>query len=413
LEEVERRRDEIIGFLRELVKRPSLTGNEKEIQEFIAGQLEKMDLQIDMWDLDVDELKKHPDYEPRHIDYKDRPNLVGRYKGKGGGKSLIFNGHVDVCSPGPREAWKFDPFSAMIHEGKMYGRGASDMKSGLAAMTMALKILLDKGIEPKGDVILEYVIGEENTSNGTLATVLRGYRADAAINAEASDLEVQPAVSGSMWFEITVRGRSASMSRIWEAVSPIEQGYKIFEAIKDLYEIRVSEKRHPLYPDPRGALGLFVGVFESGEFPSVPPEICRIKGRMGILPNEKVEEAQKEFIDFILERAKLDPWLRMHPPEVRFAGYLGAPAQIDPSHPFCITVADCFKEATGREALVKGHEGASDMRVLVSAGIPTVVFGPGTITQMHAVNEWVELKDLIEATKVMALVITRWCGCQA
>jgi len=410
LQEIEKGRNEIIEFLRKLIRFPSVTGQEKDIQEFISSELESMGLKIDMFEPDVDKLKKSPYYEKIKIGYEGRPNVVGIYKGSGGGRSLLFNGHVDVCDPGPREAWKHDPFGGVIENGKLYGRGASDMKSGLAAMTMALKFILDQGIELKGDVILEYVVDEENTSNGTLACILKDYRADAAINCEASDLEIQPAVSGSMWFEILVRGRSASMSRIWEHVSPIEQGYKIFQAIKELYEIRVKEKKHPLYPDPRGALGLFVGVFQSGTFPSNPPEICIIKGRMGILPNEKVEDAQREFIEFIKERAKLDPWLRYNPPEVKFKGYCGAPAEIDPNHPIVQTFKEAFKESLGREAVVKGHEGASDMRILVWEGIPTIVFGPGTITQMHATNEWVNVNDVIEATKVIALGILKWCG---
>ncbi|RLI31772.1 acetylornithine deacetylase, partial [Candidatus Bathyarchaeota archaeon] len=228
LEEIERRRGEIIGFLKRLIRFPSVTGEELGIQRFIAKTFDDMDLQVDVWELDIDELKKHPAYEPAKIGYEDRPNVVGVYKGRRGGRSLLFNGHVDVCSPGPREAWRHDPFGAEVEDGRLYGRGASDMKSGLASMIMALRCVLEAGVEVRGDVVLECVVDEEYTSNGTLGCVLRGYRADAAINCEASDMEVQPAQSGSMWFEVLVRGRSASMSRIWEHVSPIEQGYKVF-----------------------------------------------------------------------------------------------------------------------------------------------------------------------------------------
>lgn len=410
LEEVDRRRGEIIGFLKSLIRFQSITGEELEVQRFIAKTFDEMNLQVDVWELSLDELKKHSSYEPAKIDYKNRPNVVGVYKGAGGGKSLLFNGHVDVCTPGPREAWRHDPFGAEVEGGKLYGRGASDMKSGVASMIMALKCVLEAGVEVKGDVILECVVDEEYTSNGTLGCVLRGYRADAAVNCEASDMEVQPSQSGSMWFEVRVRGRSASMSRIWEHVSPIKQGYKIFKAIQDLYSIRVAEKNHPLYPDPRGALGLFAGVFNSGDFPSNPPELCVIKGRMGILPNERVEDAQREFIGFLRGRAQLDPWLRSNPPKVTFKGYLGSPSEISPGHPVCVTMKHAFKAALGKESVVKGHEGASDMRVLIQAGIPTVIFGPGTITQMHAVNEWVRVEDVIDATKVMALTILKWCG---
>jgi len=411
LDEVERRKCEIIDLLRTLIKIPSITGEEEKIQSFIADFLDKNGIEVDVFEPRVEELKKSPHYEKEKIPYEGRPNVVGVCRGTGGGRSLLFNGHVDVCDPGSREEWRYDPWGATIEEGRLYGRGASDMKSGLASMTMALKVILDLGLRPKGDVILEYVVDEENTSNGTLACILRGYRADAAINAEASDLEIQPAVSGSLWFDVIVRGRSSSMSRIWEHVSPIEQGYKIFKAIKELYRIRVKEKRHPLYPDPRGALGLFIGVFQSGSFPSNPPELCLLRGRMGILPGEEVEEAKRELIEQIKTYARSDSWLRYHPPEIEFKGYCGAPAEIDVGHPIVETIKWAYRGVRGEEAEVKGHEGASDMRILVAEGVPTIVFGPGTISQMHAVNEWVSVDAVIDATKVMALTILRWCDC--
>ena len=131
---------------------------------------------------------------------------------------------------------------------------------------------------------------------------------------------------------------------------------------------------------------------------------------MGILPNERIEDAKRELKEYILNLANLDPWLRKNPPEIYFKGYCGAPAEIDTNHPIVETIKNAYYEALNRKAIIKGHEGASDMRVLVQEGIPTVVFGPGTITQMHAVNEWVNLDAVVEATKVIALTITKWCG---
>lgn len=410
LEEIEERKEEIIDLLREMVRIPSVTGEEGEIQRFISNYLEDMGLEVDVFELDIEELRKSPHYERTKQGYEGRPNVVATLRGYGGGRSIIFNGHVDVCDPGSREAWRHDPWGGKIEDGRLYGRGASDMKGGLAAMTMAVRAIIDMGIKPRGDIILQYVVDEENTGNGTLACILRGYKGDAAINAEASDLEIQPAVSGSIWFEVVVRGRSSSMSRIWEHISPIEQGFKVYKAIRDLYLIRVREKRHPLYPDPRGALGLFVGVFQSGRYPSSPPEICILRGRMGILPNEDLEEAKRELREHILTSAHLDPWLRENPPEVNFKGYCGAPAEIDPKHPIVETAKEAYREVFRREAVVRGHEGASDMRILMWEGIPTIVFGPGTITQMHAIDEWVSLESVIDATKVMTLTILRWCG---
>ena len=137
-----RRRDNIAEFLEKLVSLPSVTWDEWKIQNFIADKLRDMGLDIDMWEPDHEELKKHAAYVPVERGYEKRPNVVGVYRGAGNGRSLLFNGHVDVIPAGPKDAWSFDPFLAEIHEDRMYGRGSSDMKSCLAAMTMVLDYLI-------------------------------------------------------------------------------------------------------------------------------------------------------------------------------------------------------------------------------------------------------------------------------
>jgi acetylornithine deacetylase len=410
LKHIEKSRDEIIGFLQQLIRIPSVTEHEAEVQKFIAERVEQVGIHVDLWEPNLEELRKAPGYVPVKVGYEGRPNLVGVLKGRGGGRSLIFNGHVDVIPPEPRAAWTLDPWAGEIREGKIYGRGASDMKSGLASMIMAAKAIIDSGIKLNGDVMLETVIDEEYSGNGTLACVLRGYRADAAISCEMSDLQIQPAATGSMWFEILVRGRSASMSRIWEAVSAIEKGYRIVRAISDFESMRIADRRHPLYPDTRGSLACFPGMFLSGTYPSSPPDLCLIRGRMGTLPGETVEGSQREFIEFIQRSASCDPWLRSNPPEIKFAGYCGEPAEIPADHPICTTLIESFRRCTGENPIVRGHDGCTDARILIRYGIPTVIFGPGTITQMHATNEWARVDDVITATKVDALAMMQWCG---
>ena len=162
---IEEKEDQIVQFLKELLSFPSVTGQELEIQRYIAARLEAMGLKIDMWEPDVQLLKTHPAYLPSERDYKDRPNVVGLYKGTGKGRSLLLNGHVDVIPPGPDEAWAHSPWGGEIEEHRLYGRGASDMKSGLAAMTMAMEALIRLGIKLRGDVILEYTVDEEATGN--------------------------------------------------------------------------------------------------------------------------------------------------------------------------------------------------------------------------------------------------------
>lgn len=410
---IEKRRDAIVEFLERLISFPSVTGDELEIQKFIADKLRSMGLAVDMWEPDHAELKKHPAYVPVERGYTNRPNVVGIYKGAGNGKSLLFNGHVDVIPPGLLDAWGHQPWAGDIEGNRLYGRGASDMKSGLAAMTMAFDSLMRLNIKLKGDVILEYTVDEEQSGNGTLACVMKGYHADAGICCETSSLHVQPACIGRIWFEISVRGKPAGIQRRWEGVNAIEKGYAVMGAVSSFEDIRVNELKHPLYPDNRSALPCMVGVFQSGSFPSAFPDTCLLKGSIATLPGENTDEVKQSFVKHISTFSKTDPWLKNNPPEVRFVGYCGDPAEIPAKHPIVSTVSQKFALVTGRQPQITGRQGAADTRYLIKYGnTPTVIFGPGLTEQMHATGEWVDINNLITATKVLSLTIMDWCGCE-
>ena len=214
-----------------------------------------------------------------------------------------------------------------------------------------------------------------------------------------------------MWFEVTLQGKPASITRRWEAISAIDKGYKICQAISELEQIRINEVKHPLYPDIRAAVPCSIGVFQSGSFPSATPDQCILKGSMAAVPGEDLNAAKQQLIDHVLAVARTDPWLRDHMPQVRFYGLYAEPAQIAVAHPVCTTLASVFEEVTGRKANIGGREGAADTRFLISYGnTPTVIFGPGTTAQMHATNEWVGVESVIVATKCLALTIMDWCG---
>ena len=411
LSHIDNNRDEIILFLKKLVCFPSVTGDEAEIQKFIAQRLEEMDLEVDMWEPDHEELKKHPAYVPVEGDYKDRPNVVGLYKGKGGGRSLLFNGHVDVIPSGPLSAWTSEPWNGEIIENRLYGRGSSDMKSGLVAMTMALDALLKTGITLRGDVILEYTMDEERTGNGTLACVIKGYQADAGICCETSSLHVQPGCIGRIWFEISVQGKPAGIQKRFEGINAIEKGYEIVRTVANLEEIRIKECSHPLYPDNRSSIPCMVTMFDSGSFPSAFPDTCLLQGSIASLPGEDTEAVKRALKHHIRNFSITDPWLRDHPPEVTFTGYCGDSAEIPVDHPIVATLGENYQRVMGEAPSITGRQGAADIRYLIKYGnTPTVIFGPGLTEQMHATNEWVDMDDVIHATKVLALTIMDWCG---
>jgi len=408
---IDRERDQIIGFLRDLIRIPSVTGQEGNIQQYIAGRLQEMNLTVDIWEPDWAALQRHPAYVEVSSGYEGRPNVVGLLRGAGGGKSLLFNGHVDVIPPGALESWEHGPWSGDMAEGRIYGRGASDMKVGLAAMTMAVKSIIQSGIQLKGDVILEYTVDEELSGNGTLACVMRGYRADGGICCETSSMCVQPGSIGRIWFEIKVKGKAAGIQRCWEGVNAIDKGYRVTQAVADFEYLRLQRLSHPLYPEIRGAIPCLVGVFESGYYPSAFPDACLLKGSLATIPGEDSNAVKAEFARFVTQRVADDPWLSDHPPEVSFGGYFAEPSEIPQNNPIVQLLCQKFTEVTKRPPVVSGREGAADIRFLNRyGGTPTVIFGPGMTEQMHANNEWASLEDLSQATKILAVTILEWCG---
>ncbi|MEM3265417.1 MAG: ArgE/DapE family deacylase [Thermoplasmata archaeon] len=411
LKDTDKGREEIVDFLRDILRIPSETGNELEIQKFISGFVKKYGPEVDMWEPDLEELKKHPGYVPVDRDYKDRPNVVATLKGTGGGRSLILNGHVDVIPAGPRSAWSVDPWGGEIIGDSIYGRGASDMKSGIAAMTMAAKIIADSGLKLKGDLTLEYTVDEELSGNGTLACVMKGYRADAGISLETSSLKVQPACIGRIWFEIGVKGKAAGIQNRRAGVNAIDLGYKIKQAVDSYEAIRISRNEHRLFPDKVEAMPCIVGDFRSGSYPSAFPDSCTLRGSMAILPNEDSDAVKADFKKYIEEFSREDPWMREHVPEVRYKGYFAEPSEIPTEHSIVRTVSEAFFRVTGKQPVISGRTGAADIRFLNKyANTPSLIFGPGDTLQMHATDEHVKIESVIQATKVLVATIVQWCG---
>lgn len=411
LDKVDASRDHAIKFLQDMVAIPSVTGDEAAIQKHMSAELKKIGLEVDMWETNWEELKKHPGYRPVDRGYENRPNIVATLKGTGGGRSLLLNGHTDVIPVGNGEGWSDNPWSAKIENGRIYGRGSCDMKSGVASHILAVQYLKDLGLTPKGDVMINIVIDEEVSGHGTLDTVIRGYKADAGISGETSDLGVQPACIGRIWFQINVEGKPAGIQQRYLGISAIDLGNKIVQAVKELEDHRVATIKHPLYPSAIDSLPCIIGSFQAGNYPSAFPASAVLKGSIGTVPSEDHEAVKQSLVKKIAEVAAADPWMKDHPPVVKFVGYDAEASEIPVGHPIVDVVSRTYTEVTGKKPVISGRQGAADTRFLNKyADTPTVIFGPGSTAIMHANDEYVSIEDYLTAIKVMALSIYDWCN---
>jgi acetylornithine deacetylase len=411
LDWVERHQAELIALLQQLVAVPSVVGSEGACQAIVADLMRDSCDAVDVWEPDHSWLDRHPAYFHQGTTFTGRPNVVGTVRGRGGGRSLILNAHVDVVDPGPVEAWTHGPWSGAVVDGRLYGRGSADDKGGLAAMLFACRCLRELDAVLEGDLLLESVVDEEWGGGGTLATLQRGYRADAAIVFEPSDLDLCPASRGGQAFRVTVRGKGAHPVRSYEGVSALEKAVPILTALRALETERQDRLRTPLFARYPIFAPIVIGTIAADRIPSKVPESCVFQGLMGYAPAETYLQAREELERCVARAAGADPWLREHPPIVEWLGLNKEGAETPATHSFVRIASGAFAEAAGRDPVLAGFPAGCDLPYLARhAGIPSLVFGPGNCTIAHSSNESVPLDEVLRAAQFTALTALRWCG---
>jgi acetylornithine deacetylase len=404
-------REDGIHLLQKLVQADSTQGNEKQAQSIVAETLRKIGLKVDIWEPDGDELAKHPYFaSPRH-EFNGSPNVIGILKGTGEGRSLILNGHIDVVPEGDLDQWENGPYSGDVIDGKLYGRGATDMKGGNVSLLLALSALRALGIPLKGDVIFQSVIEEESGGLGTLATILRGYKADAAIIPEPTNMKIFPKQQGSMWFRIQVKGRSAHGGTRYEGVSAIEKTLLVVDHIRELEKRRNDRITDPLYSKIPIPIPINIGKIEGGDWPSSVADLVTLEGRMGVSPEETMEEAKNEMSSWIETLIEIDPWFKQQPVTLEWFGARWIPGAIDLGHELVGKLTACYQEVIGEAPVIEASPWGTDGGLLSKVGgTPTIVFGPGVTEKAHFPNEYIEIDKVFEVAEIVALTIVDWCG---
>ncbi len=408
---VDARRAELIELIRELVRVPSLTGEEGAVQAVVAAKMRALGLETDVWEPEAAALAPYAEHVGEFTSLAGRPNVVGTLRGTGGGRSLILNAHVDTVETGEASRWSHPPFGGDVVDGRLYGRGACDMKAGLATHLMALAALADVGLRPRGDVIVESVISEEDGGAGTLAAILRGYRADGAIITEPTNLAVIPAQGGSLVFRLHVPGRSAHACVRDEGVSAIEKFAVLHRALVKFEAERNATIDHPLYAHIANKIPINIGVIRGGSWPSSVPEWVIGEGRAGLVPGEDLEGFKEEFVAVVDRAADGDEWLRTERPRVEWFSGQFAPAEVASDSPLVVSVAEAHRAVTGVEAKLDAATYGADMRHFLLFGeTPCVMYGAGDVRLAHYTDESVPLEDVVTATKTIAVMVAGWCG---
>ncbi|WP_455367804.1 M20 family metallopeptidase [[Eubacterium] cellulosolvens] len=428
--------DEIVEFIRELIKfktyNPEKPGNQvyetKECQEFIMKKLHDMQMETELYEPDVESLEKKYrgtlNYIPnRAFCLKDRPQLWSRLRGTGGGKSMLLLGHIDTVPAEPLDAWTHNPFGGEVEDGKIYGRGAADMKGGVGMMIKALDFIQQAGVKLKGDVQVWTVNDEEVGLMGTFSLadkflVEKKLHVDAVMDPECTGLEVVTALRGIMFGKMTIKGVTGHAEGVrqphWTqggAVSAIHKAFKIFSAIEELNKewSLHPRKQHPLYQCWRTVPPTcMVTMIHGGSAPNVYAGDCTLTYDIQHNANEKGDDVIKEFEAYISQVCQADSWLKNHPPKPEW-GISVVPFETPSDHPLVTTLLEA-NSIIGYESSIIGAPWYCDAGpVVLKTRSPAVIFGPGSTAFAHKPNECLSIEDLIKCCKIYALTLMRWC----
>jgi acetylornithine deacetylase len=429
-EAIEARPDDLVSLATALIAFDTTARNvgdpprdEAALQEYLAEVLRESGASVDVWEPDAAEMAGMP-LVPPGLDFVGRPQLIARRAGTGGGRSLLFNGHIDVVSVEPRSAWTSDPFAARVRDGKLYGRGACDMKGGIASMVFAMQVLAQLDIPLAGDLVVATNTDEESSGAGGTALAQHGLRADAGIVTEPTGFDAWVACRGSEYGVISVPGRPGHAEvnqpdwRAGGAVNAIEKAAVVLEAIAALRRDWAARDGfdHPFLSRP----ALLPTMARSGEWPVTYPASCELTIAVMYLPVQADErgwgsDVRREVEEWIARETARDDWLAEHPPKIEWWPNGVMPFEISPDEVIAGTVLEAGGDV-GRPGRVGGLDSWYDGATITElAGTPSIGYGPpgfdaDGVSVAHMVDEFVPVDGLVACAQALSVTAMRFCG---
>jgi acetylornithine deacetylase len=394
-----------VADLERLVRTPSVTGNERAVMDVVAGILGEIGCRVERIETDPARFARtDPDWPGEEMPRTDLPVVAGRL-GRPGGRRLLLVGHTDVVPVGDPATWSVDPWGAEIRDGRLYGRGAVDMKGGCASILAALRALVASGAATalEGELLAAFVPSEEDGGQGMLAAIRAGIAGDMAVITEPTDLEIVVAHAGAITFRLTVPGKAAHASMRREGISALDELMVLVRALEADETARNAAETDPLMT----ALGLpyptIVGMVHGGDWASTVMDRVVADGRYGVALGETWRDAEARLRTVIAEAAARDAFLRDHPPTVELVGGRFSSARVPSDHPLPLSLAGAAEATLGRRPAFRGEPYGADMRLLVNEGrTPTVIFGPGHVAVAHSADEFVPIDDVVACARTLA-----------
>ena len=402
----------LVEDLVSMIQVPSVTGTdaESDLQHRHAARLAALGFDVDTWKLDLDELAAHPDHPGTEAPRAEGYGVVG-VLGPTEVPALILQGHVDVVPTGDLARWADqDPWSGQVRHGAVHGRGACDMKAGLAANLAVARAMVDSGVILERPLALHAVISEEDGGLGAFATMLRGHRGDAAIITEPTSGKVVVANAGALTFQLRVEGRAAHGSTRLAGHSALDAFWPVHTALTELERCR-NTRPDPLFAGNPLPYPVSIGKVRTGDWASSVPDLLVAEGRLGVQLDEPPAAARRALELAVTEACGRDPWLREHPVEVTWPGGQFASGRVTTDHHLVEEVVAAIGAAERRDPDLGAAPYGSDLRLYAGiGGIPTLHYGPGDVGLAHSPREHVDIDELLRTTRTLAVLAARRCG---
>lgn len=409
----------MIETLSRFVAAASPSGEEQPASTVMEEALSELGLEYERIAMDTKSLAHLPLYSPPCCPDGDRYNLLAVHAGTNeGGNSVLFNGHVDVVPTGPAALWRHPPFSPVVEEGWLYGRGSGDMKAGIVCTLAAFKALQVMGMQPAGRVGFNWVLEEESTGNGTLASVAALRRAIAKDQLASFDAVLIPeplgelfisAQVGVFWMSVELTGRPSHAAYMTSGVNPIEAGVAVMKDLKELEaEWNRRENRHRAYRDAPHPINFNLGRIEGGEWHSSVPCTCTLGIRIGFYPDLGVSEAKQIVATRIRSMvARLGSDLQVN---IRYEGFHAPGCEFNLDGPAMDALAKAHLQVHGAKVRREATTATTDARHFhLMLDSPVTCYGPEA-RNIHGIDEAVSIASMRRVATVFALFIADWCG---
>jgi acetylornithine deacetylase len=415
---VQERRQEILdwteAFIRLASENRPPTGTEAAAQDFIAGECRALGLEVrEFLPTDVPGIEAHRYWLPGREYPTGRRNVTARWKGSGGGRSLLLTGHADVAPFEPDNWTVCRPYEPILVDGRLYGRGSADMKGGMTSAFWALRVLKDMGVRPAGDLLFESLVDEEFAGgNGTLAARLSGFNADLAVLLEPTRLQVCPACLGAFLGTITFKGRAGMPFMGSEIPNPVFAAARAIGYFREWQAFWRARNSHPLFMEEGKQLNLVlssIGSTGPGEFTQLgTPLLATVSWIVWCYPGESERAFQDTFREFWRQKIAGDPELGGFNVEIEPTYHHVRSWETPTEHPGVRAAVEAVRAATGSEPVVGGAPFSCDLGLYGDpGGMPCLILGPRG-DNLHAPDEWVLLEDIYTLTEAVALLAGRW-----